>query len=40
MTLVGQAAPVFTLPASDGARISLASLRGRPLVLAFFRGTW
>ncbi|TAM87701.1 redoxin domain-containing protein [bacterium] len=39
-TLVGRAAPAFTLPASDGAEIALESLRGMPVVLAFFRGTW
>ncbi|TAM74658.1 redoxin domain-containing protein [bacterium] len=39
-TLVGRAAPAFTLPASDGTEIALGSLRGKPVVLAFFRGTW
>jgi peroxiredoxin Q/BCP len=35
---VGSQAPDFTLPRSGGGDVSLASLRGRPVVLAFLRG--
>ena len=38
---VGGRAPDFTLPDSDGAQRSLASLlAGGRLVLIFFRGHW
>ena len=38
---VGELAPDFTLPDSDGAQRSLASLLGGGrLVLVFFRGHW
>ena len=33
---VGDAAPAFTLRSHDGREISLGSLRGRKVVLAFF----
>ncbi len=33
---VGQGAPEFTLRSHDGREISLAALRGRRVVLAFF----
>lgn len=33
---VGQPAPAFTLPAQDGAQVSLAGLKGKPVVLYFY----
>ncbi len=33
---VGQPAPAFTLPSTGGGRVSLAELRGHPLVLNFW----
>jgi thioredoxin-dependent peroxiredoxin len=33
---VGQVAPTFTLPASDGSTVSLDSLRGRHVVVYFY----
>jgi peroxiredoxin len=33
---VGDPAPPFTLRASDGQELSLASLRGKRVVIAFF----
>jgi len=35
---VGSAAPDFTLPRAGGDQVSLASYRGRPVVLVFLRG--
>ncbi len=32
----GRVAPAFTLPDQDGTRVSLRSLRGRPVVLYFY----
>lgn len=41
MTLAaGQPAPDFTTPDSTGAPFTLSSLRGRPVLLKFFRGHW
>jgi len=38
---VGETAPDFTLPGTDGAQVSLAELRGRNrVVLIFYRGSW
>ncbi|WP_216318855.1 TlpA family protein disulfide reductase [Deinococcus aestuarii] len=34
--LVGKPAPAFTLESLDGTRVSLASLRGRPVVVNFW----
>jgi len=36
---LGKVAPDFSLPALDGGTVSLASLRGRPVVLNFWT-TW
>jgi len=33
---VGQLAPDFTLPSTSGEKVSLSSLRGKPVLLAFF----
>ena len=33
---VGQPAPAFTLPAQDGAQVSLAGLKGQAVVLYFY----
>ena len=35
---IGDEAPDFTLPRAGGGEVSLSSLRGRPVVLAFLRG--
>ena len=38
---VGEPAPDFELEATDGRRISLASLAARrPVILSFYRGRW
>ncbi len=37
---VGQPAPGFTLPSHLGKKVSLHSLRGRNVVLAFFPLAW
>jgi len=33
---VGQEAPDFTLPSTSGEKVTLSSLRGKPVLLAFF----
>ncbi|MBX7198106.1 MAG: peroxiredoxin [Rhodospirillaceae bacterium] len=35
-SLVGKAAPAFTMPADDGSTLSLKDLRGKPVVLYFY----
>jgi len=37
---VGQAAPDFTAREADGKNFTLSSLKGRPVLLKFFRGYW
>lgn len=37
---VGQAAPAFTLADQTGAPVQLAGLRGRNVLLVFYRGHW
>jgi peroxiredoxin len=36
----GEAAPAFSLPATPDQRVSLAELRGKPVVLAFYPADW
>ncbi|MDF1502750.1 redoxin domain-containing protein [Roseisolibacter sp. H3M3-2] len=36
----GAAAPDFTLPATGGDALALSSLRGRPVILAFYPADW
>jgi uncharacterized membrane protein len=37
---VDTAAPAFTLPDEEGRPVELASLRGNPTLLVFYRGSW
>lgn len=37
---VGAAPPAFDLPSAGGGKVSLASLRGKNVVLVFYRGYW
>ena len=37
---VGQSAPDFTLPKSDGEALTLSSLRDKNVVLVFYCGHW
>lgn len=37
---IGSAAPAFQLPDAKGATRTLASFRGAPAVLVFYRGSW
>lgn len=37
---VGDRAPAFELESVAGGTVILDSLRGRPVALYFFRGTW
>jgi len=36
----GRKAPDFTLPAADGTSVTLSALRGKNVVLVFYRGYW
>ncbi|CAH1658775.1 Redoxin domain-containing protein [Hyphomicrobiales bacterium] len=36
----GQPAPAFTLPATPDQQLSLADLRGQPVILAFYPADW
>jgi len=36
----GDAAPDFALPTADRNIVQLSDYRGKPLVIAFIRGTW
>lgn len=37
---VGDPAPGFDLPAASGTRLTLESLKGKNVVLVFYRGYW
>jgi cytochrome oxidase Cu insertion factor (SCO1/SenC/PrrC family) len=37
---IGRPAPNFTLEAADGHPVTLSALRGRFVVLVFYRGHW
>ncbi len=37
---VGQAAPAFAMPATDGKRIDMAALRGKRAALIVFWASW
>jgi len=37
---VGEIAPQFSLPASDGRTVALKDYAGKKLVLVFYRGYW
>jgi cytochrome oxidase Cu insertion factor (SCO1/SenC/PrrC family) len=36
----GEQPPDFTLPTHDGRKVSLSGLRGKNVVLVFYRGYW
>lgn len=36
----GAAAPDFTLPAAEGDPVTLSGLRGKNVVMVFYRGYW
>jgi hypothetical protein len=36
----GTMAPDFELPSAEGGKLKLSSLRGRNVVLVFYRGYW
>jgi peroxiredoxin len=37
---VGDVGPDFTLPEVSGGSVHLVELRGQPVVLVFYRGSW
>jgi hypothetical protein len=37
---VGSTAPDFELPSPSGGKVKLSSLRGKTVVLVFYRGYW
>ncbi len=37
---VGAMPPAFELPSADGEKVSLGSLKGKDVVLVFYRGYW
>jgi cytochrome oxidase Cu insertion factor (SCO1/SenC/PrrC family) len=37
---VGEKAPAFDLPAAGGSRLTLDALKGKNVVLVFYRGYW
>ncbi len=37
---IGQVPPAFDLPSASGGKVSLRSLRGKNVVLVFYRGYW
>ncbi len=37
---VGERPPDFTLSGLDGRKVTLSEAKGRPVVLAFYRGHW
>jgi hypothetical protein len=37
---VGSTAPDFELPSPSGSKLKLSSLRGKNVVLIFYRGYW
>ena len=37
---VGSVAPDFDLPSPSGSKVKLSSLRGKTVVLVFYRGYW
>ena len=37
---VGSVAPDFELPSPSGGKLKLSSLRGKSVVLVFYRGYW
>ena len=37
---VGAMPPAFELPSADGGKVSLSSLKGKDVVLVFYRGYW
>jgi cytochrome oxidase Cu insertion factor (SCO1/SenC/PrrC family) len=37
---IGKQAPVFTLTDQNGKTVALSAMRGRKVVLVFYRGYW